>query len=207
MNSAAAHVPFITAEEYLEGEKLAAVKHEYVNGRVYPLHPETGTSVRHNLISGEVYCLLKAHLRSVPCRTFIAEIKVQVKTERGECYYYPDVFVTSDAADDDPYIKRHPELVIEVLSPSTWQTDYLIKTADYRQTPSVEEIVLIAQDWPELVIFRRSEDWKAHAYTRLDSVVRFESVDFEAPLAAFYESAPFSPDVQRPWYLEERLDG
>ena len=207
MSTAAAPVPFITVEEYLEGEKLATVKHEYVNGRVYALHAMAGTSERHNLISLDTVTLLRAHLRGGPCRTFMADLKVEVKTDQKECYYYPDVFVTCDPTDDDPYIKRHPKLVVEVLSPSTWRSDFSTKSEDYRQIPSIEEIVLIAQDWPELVIFRRSDDWKAHAYTRLDSLVRLESVDFEAALSAFYESAPFPADVWRPWYLQERLDG
>jgi len=204
MSTAAAQNPLITAEEYLEGEKLAAVKHEYVDGQVYAM---AGASERHNLISGDAYSLLKAHLRGGPCRTFMADLKVQVKTEETERYYYPDVFVTCEESDSDPYVKKQPRIVIEVLSPSTWQTDYLIKVTEYRKIPSVEEIVLIAQEWPELILFRRSDGWQPHAYTQLGSVIRFESVDFEAPLSAFYESSPFPPDVLRPWYLEQRADG
>ena len=86
MSTAAASTRLITAEEYLEGEMLSEVKHEYVNGHVYPLHGMAGASERHNFISGDAYSLLKAHLRGGPCRTFIADMKVQVKTETTECY-------------------------------------------------------------------------------------------------------------------------
>lgn len=204
MSSAAARIPFITAEEYLEGEKLAAVKHEYVDGQVYAM---SGASDRHNQISGDIYSRLKEHLRDGPCRTYLLDLKVQVKTAESERFYYPDVFVTCDPGDTDSHVKRHPKLVIEVLSPSTWQNDCINKLEAYQRVPAVEEIVLIAQEWPEITVFRRSDGWKPHAHSLPESLVRFESVGYEAPLASFYESAPFPPDVKRPWYLTDRPEG
>jgi len=37
----------ITAEEYLEGERSSEIRHEYVNGRIYPM---AGNSDDHNRI-------------------------------------------------------------------------------------------------------------------------------------------------------------
>lgn len=204
MVSAAKAPDFITVEEYLEGEKLADVRHEYIDGQVYAM---SGASDRHNLIAGETFALLKAHLRGNPCQTYLLDLKVGYQEDGTRRFYYPDVFVSCDPEDSDPLVKTRPKLIIEVLSPSTWRTDRGEKSATYRPIPSVEEIVLIAQDWPEVTLFRRSDDWRPHTYTQLDSLVRFESVGFEAPLSAFYESAPFPPDVARPWYLHDRADG
>jgi Uma2 family endonuclease len=202
--SSNAHKLPITAAEYLEGERKAEVRHEFVDGRIYAM---SGASVRHNQIAGEAYTLIKSHLRGGPCRTFMEAVKVHVSDNLGEAFYYPDVFVTCEPTDDDSHVIRHPKLIIEVLSPSTSRLDRHEKLAAYKRIPSVEEIVLIEQDWPELVIVRRSDAWKRHLYTQLDSVIRFESIDFAASLGEFYASAPFPPDVQRPWYLINREDG
>lgn len=204
MSPSAAYKLPITAAEYLEGELRSEIRHEFVDGRIYAM---SGASLRHNSICGEAYGLLKAHLRGGPCRTFIESVKVQIIDDLGESFYYPDVFVTCEEADDDTHVVRHPKLIIEVLSPSTSRNDRGDKLANYQRIPSVEEIVLIEQDWPELVIRRRSDRWKRHIFTQLDSIIHFESIDFAAPLAAFYQSAPFPPDVPRPWYLINREDG
>ncbi|MEI8039379.1 MAG: Uma2 family endonuclease [Verrucomicrobiota bacterium] len=202
-SSAAIQLP-ITAAEYLEGELRSENRYEFVDGRIYAM---SSASLRHNSICGEIYGLLKAHLRGGPCRTLIESVKVQISDDLGESFYYPDVFVTCETQDDDSHVVRHPKLIIEVLSPSTSRNDRGEKLANYQRIPSVEEIVLIEQDWPELVIRRRSDRWKRHIFTQLDSIIRLESIDFAAPLAAFYQSAPFPPDVARPWYLINREDG
>ena len=194
----------ITSAEFLDGELRSEIRHEFVDGRVYAM---SGASLRHNAICGDAYELLKQHLRGGPCRTFIESVKVQISDDLGEAFYYPDVFVTCEAADDDSHVVRHPRLIIEVLSPTTSRNDRGDKLATYKRVASIEEIILIEQDWPELVIHRRVDRWKRHIFTQLESVIRLESIDFAAPLSAFYQSAPFPPDVERPWYLINREDG
>jgi Uma2 family endonuclease len=201
--SAASKLP-ITSAEFLAGELRSDIRHEFVDGRVYAM---SGAGLRHNAICGEAYARLKQHLRGGPCRTFIESVKVQISDDLGEAFYYPDVFVTCEAADNDSHIVRHPKLIIEVLSPSTSRNDRGDKLATYKRLPSIEEIVLIEQDWPELVICRRADRWKRHMFTQLESIIRLEAIDFAAPLAAFYQSAPFPAEVERPWYLINREDG
>lgn len=194
----------VTAAEYLEGERSSEVRHEFVDGRIYAM---SGASLRHNEICGDVYAFLKDHLRGGPCRTFIEAVKVELADDLTESYYYPDVFVTCEPADDDSHIVRHPKLIIEVLSPSTSRNDRGDKLANYKRIPSVEEIVYIEQDWPEIFLVRRSDRWKKRIYTQLDSPVHLESIDLTVTVAAFYQSSPFPDDVERPWYLRYREDG
>ena len=199
----AAHKLPITAAEYLEGERHAEIRHEFVDGRIYAM---SGASRKHNEICGDLYSSLKSHLRGGPCRTYIEAVKVQVADDLGEAYYYPDVFVACEPEDDDSHVVRNPRLIIEVLSESTSRIDRTDKLTNYRRIPSVEEIVLIEQEWPEIVVFRRSERWRARLHTQFDTVVRFESIGFAAPLAAFYQSNPFPADVRRPWYHLNRIE-
>ncbi len=194
----------VTAAEYLEGERSSEVRHEFVDGRIYAM---SGASLRHNEICGDVYAFLKNHLRGGPCRVFIEAVKVELADDLTESYYYPDVFVTCEPADDDSHVVRQPKLIIEVLSPSTSRNDRGEKLANYKRIPSVEEIVYIEQDWPEIFIVRRSDRWKRHHYTMLDSLVHLESIDLTVTVSAFYQTATFPDGVERPWYLRYREDG
>ncbi len=203
MSSSAKKLP-VTAAEYLEGERSSEVRHEFVDGRIYAM---SGASLRHNEICGDIFGLLKNHLRGGPCRVFIEAVKVELADDLTEAYYYPDVFVTCETADDDSHVVRRPKLIIEVLSPSTSRNDRGDKLANYKRMPSVEEIVYIEQDWPEIFIVRRSDRWKRHHYTMLDSLVHLESIDLTIPVSAFYQTASFPDDVERPWYLRYREDG
>jgi Uma2 family endonuclease len=201
--SAARNLP-ITAAEYLEGELRSENRHEFVDGRIYAM---AGASLRHNEICLDAAILLKDHLRGGPCRTFIEAVKVQIADDLGESYYYPDVVVTCEAADDNSHIVRSPNLIIEVLSPSTSRNDRGEKLATYKRMPSVEEIVYIEQDWPEILVLRRSDGWKKHIYSQPESPVHLESIDLTVTVSDFYRSAPFPTDVKRPWYLINREDG
>lgn len=203
MSSAARNLP-ITAAEYLEGELRSEIRHEFVDGRIYAM---SGVSFRHHEICGDTYTTIRDHLRGGPCRVFMGAVKVQTADDLGESYYYPDVFATSEAIDDRAYLARSPKLIIEVLSESTSRFDRGDKLATYKRMPSVEEIVYIEQDWPEIYIVRRSDRWKKHIYTQFDSLIHLESIDLTLPVSAFYRSAPFPDDVKRPWYLINREDG
>jgi len=200
---AAVQLP-ITVAEYLEGEPLAECKHEFINGQVYAM---SGASARHNLIGLGLAGLLANHLRGGPCQVFAFDLKVHIDDKEIECFYYPDVFVACDPQDNHNYYRDRPKVIVEIISPSTRRTDIGEKLAYYRRLPSVEEIMFIEQDWPELLLYHRADGWHKHVYTQLDSVIRLDSIGFAAPLAAFYAATPFPPDVKRPWYLEGRADG
>jgi Uma2 family endonuclease len=133
-------------------------------------------------------------------------VKVQIADDIGEAYYYPDVFVACEPGDDDSHVVQHPKLIIEVLSESTSRIDRSDKLTNYKRIPTVEEIVLIEQDWPEILVFRRSEKWKRNLYTQFETIVRLDSIGYAAPLADFYQTNPFPEDVKRPWYHLNRIE-
>jgi Uma2 family endonuclease len=79
--------------------------------------------------------------------------------------------------------------------------------AAYKRIPSVEEIVIVEQAWPEIFVTRRSDNWKRHLYTMMDSSIELSSVGMAIKVADFYQSNPFPEDVKRPFYLRFREDG
>jgi Uma2 family endonuclease len=148
--STSAHKLPITAAEYLEGELHAEGRHEFMDGRIYAM---SGASRKHNEICLDLASALQAHLRGGPCRTCIEAVKVRIADDIGEAYYYPDVFVACEPGDDDSHVVQNPKLIIEVLSDSTSRIDRTDKLTNYKRIPTVEEIVLIEQEWPEIVVF------------------------------------------------------
>lgn len=143
-------VPYITLDEYLDGEEVAHERHEYVAGQVFAM---AGASEAHETIALNVAALLRTHLRGSGCRAFVGGMKVFI--ESIQTFYYPDVLVTCEAATAKDRFKQNPVLIVEVLSPSTQTTDRREKLLNYRQLASLREYVLIAQDQRQVEIYRQ----------------------------------------------------
>jgi Uma2 family endonuclease len=175
---------YISPEEYLEGEKISEVKHEYIDGEVYAM---AGASDAHVTITGNLYMLLRNHLRGSGCRVYMSDMKAQL--HKRSRYYYPDVMVTCDAHDkDSEYSKSHSCLIIEVLSEGTEAKDRGIKFKDYRRSSSLQEYVLVSQETMNVDVFRRNENgrWELYSFAEGEEV-EFTSVDFRCDIAAIYE--------------------
>lgn len=54
----------MTVDEYMKFEEQSAVRHEYVNGAIYPM---SGVSVAHARIARELVMTVGSHLRGGPC--------------------------------------------------------------------------------------------------------------------------------------------
>lgn len=126
-------------EEYLEMEKTATVRHEYVVGEVYAM---TGASRRHNRIAGNVYRRLADAAGDGPCRVYMETVKLRIE----DVFYYPDVMVACGEEPEDPYYEDGPCLVVEVLSPKTETTDRREKLAAYRRIPDLKAYLILDQD-------------------------------------------------------------
>ena len=174
----------MSVEDYLAGEQAGNVRHEFIGGAVYAM---AGASEEHNVISVNITAALHSHLRGKPCRVFMADLKVRLQTARTDIFYYPDVMVTCDASDQDRYFKRHPKVLIEVLSESTDHIDRREKFLSYTQIESLEEYVLVAQDRMEAVVFRRAKNWHPEVLRQPDQPLCLASLDFSLPLRDVYE--------------------
>lgn len=175
---------YISTKEYLESEKATQIKHEYIDGQVYAM---AGASDAHVTIAGNLFTLLRNHLRGSGCRPYIGDMKAQV--ERLNRYYYPDVMVTCDPRDREfEYFKCYPSLIVEVLSDTTEAFDRGRKFTDYRHLESLQEYVLISQDTMSVECFRRNDQgrWELYPYSKGETV-HLASVDFECAIAAVYE--------------------
>ncbi len=178
----------VSEAEYLEGEELAKVRHEYVAGEVFAM---AGASKAHGTIALNMGAALRNHLRGKPCRTYIADMKVRVK--RDAAYYYPDVVVTCavrDLAVDSPaHYLEAPSLIVEVLSDATERIDRSEKLRAYQQLDSLIEYVIINQDKQEVEIHRRNASgWQRDILERND-ICQLQSVGIDLSIDQIYEDA------------------
>jgi Uma2 family endonuclease len=145
-------VNFITPDEYLTGEQLRSIRHEYIAGQVFAV---AGASEKHSRISLNLAFHLRAATRGTQCGVFINDMKVHIATR--EIFYYPDVILTCDADDREPFYKTTPCFIAEVLSPSTELTDRREKLANYRALPSLRYYLLISQEQQMVELYQRSD--------------------------------------------------
>jgi len=169
---------FISVSEYLQGEQLSDIKHEYIDGDVYAMG---GASRIHNIISGNVFAEFRQHLENTRCTTFSSDMKVKA----SNCFFYPDVMVVCDDDKGDEYFTEAPVIIVEVLSKSTRRLDKATKMAIYKTIPSLQEYVLIEQDVIDVEVCRRSGGWVSEHYFLGDDIT-FESIDITLSCAAIY---------------------
>jgi Uma2 family endonuclease len=178
---------YISPEDYLAGEEVSPIKHEYRRGHVYAM---VGARKPHGVLAHNISRLLGNHLENSPCIVLSSDSKVWL--EKAECYYYPDVVVTCDKRDlsiTDEFV-RFPKLVIEVLSKSTASFDRGDKFADYQTSPVLEEYVLVSQSEPKVECFRKTDvGWVGQVYG-ISETVHFVSVGLSVAIAAIYHKVP-----------------
>lgn len=125
---------------------------------------------------------------------------MKLRIDAADAVFYPDVLVTCDARDrgsDADTAKRHPTLIVEVLSVSTAAYDRGLKFELYRRIDGLREYLLIEQDRRHVDLFRREPDgrWLLQSAgpdgsidldsvaTRIDLQTIYEDVDFAAASA------------------------
>ena len=175
----AQQIAFVSEEEYLEGEKIAALKHEYVDGHIYAM---AGAHSNHNVLSGNVHGEFRNHLKGKPCRAYMSDMKVRIAN--GSKYYYPDVLVNCPPVNG--YFTETPTIIVEVLSNSTRRIDETEKRLAYMQIETLEEYVLIAQDFVQIEVIRKSEGWKSAKYFLGDEVI-FTSIGLTLSVEEIYD--------------------
>ncbi|KAB8335516.1 Uma2 family endonuclease [Scytonema tolypothrichoides VB-61278] len=180
---------YITPDEYLQMEEHSDIKHEYIDGYIYAM---AGALDSHVTIAGNLFALLRNHVRGSGCRVYIADMKARIESINR--YYYPDVMVTCDQRDQEtPAYKKFPCLIVEVLSDSAEAFDRGDKFADYQTLESLQEYVLINTKRQRVECFRRNDEglWVLQSYTAENQSFRLHSVKFEGAIAELYEDVVF----------------
>jgi Uma2 family endonuclease len=190
--TAAQKLNLISIEEYLAGELVSPIKHEYLGGVV---HAMAGARNVHNLIVGNIFAALHARLRGRKCRPYNSDTKVRVRLPTQLRFYYPDVSVICRPNPQNDSFQDEPAAIFEVLSKATRRIDEGEKKDAYLSIPSLDVYVLIDQESATLVVHRRTpQGFVREDYLGLDAILSLPEIEADLPLREIYEEVQFSPE-------------
>ena len=181
----------ISIQDYLEGEKVSDIRHEYVDGQVFAM---AGSSVRHNRIAMNIVNFLynAADAQGGKCEVFSSDINVNI--EHRKSFYYPDVLLSCDETDnEDSHYKNNPCLLVEVLSNSTKDKDRVEKLLAYQTIKSLQAYIMVAQDHASVIVVSKNEhgEWFSHRYSKHDEQIILPCIDERLAVAQIYKRVVF----------------
>ncbi|MCA9561228.1 MAG: Uma2 family endonuclease [Myxococcales bacterium] len=184
----------LTEDAFLEMERTAASKHEFVNGETRAMPP---CSPRHGLLAASIGIAVGSRLRGKPCSPVSSDVRVHVP-DTG-LYTYPDVTVVCGPPEYHPKDRdaiTNPRVIFEVLSRSTEDYDRGGKFEHYRRITTLAEYVVVSQRAPHILHYRRLDrgEWLL-AELGPDDTLDLRALECTVPLAEIYER-----------YLEFRSD-
>jgi Uma2 family endonuclease len=189
------HQPKHTPKQYLDLERKAKYKSEYINGYIFAM---AGASRQHNQITFNIAGELRSQLRGRPCLAYVNDMRVKV-TLTG-LYAYPDVDATcSEPQFEDAHMDTllNPTVIIEVLSDSTEAYDRGEKFAHYRRLLSLTDYVLVGQSKACLEHYaRQGEQWVFSEFSDPEGKIHLDSIDCDLVMREIYDKVGFSSNKE-----------
>ncbi len=175
----------ISVADYLAGELVSAVKHEYLGGVTYAM---AGGRNAHNLIASNLLVALGSRLRGKECRAYNSDTKIRIRLPTEVRFYYPDASVVCRSNPAADSFQDEPVVVAEVVSRKTRRIDEGEKNDAYLTLPSLSVYLLVEQDLPAVAIQRRTElGFVRELYDSMQAVIPLSEIGAELPLAELYE--------------------
>jgi Uma2 family endonuclease len=171
----------LTVEEFLAIEAGGSVRHEYIGGEMFEMRPPMP---RHEVIVANLLGLLRQQSGPGPASVIASNLGLRLRVDDADLFYRPDILIASGATSQS-YVTE-PRAVIEVFSPITEDIDRREKVLNYRRVATLEEYLLIAQRSPQVIVFRRDEQWRPIELTALDAVVEARSLQMSMRLRDIY---------------------
>lgn len=182
--STAVETKKFTIEEYLEMEYSSDIRHYFYNGIIEPM---PYTSENHGLIVANLLREIGNHVVKTPgFRVYPSDRMLYVP----DCNlnYYPDVMIVKGPSQFHQHSEKmqatiNPHTLIEVLSDSTEQKDKIDKWRCYRQIPSLQQYIKVAQDPIYIDILSRipgSTKWENDYISNLEQSVNIAGFDIKA---------------------------
>lgn len=172
----------LSEQEYLAGERDGLVCHEYIDGEV---HAMAGASRAHGVILNALAFALTPKARGKSCQLYTSVMKVRLTLGDKTIFYYPDLVLTCQPDDKDPYFSTQPRLIVEILSETTERIDRREKLLSYIRIDSLVEYVIVEQARRSVEIYRRRNDWLPDTFEETGEV-RLDSLDCTLTLEEIY---------------------
>jgi len=184
-------------EEYLELERQAETRREFVDGVIYAM---AGESLSHSQICINLAREASLKLKGTSCQALSPNMKV--RAEGKGMFAYPDLTIVCGEPifhDKQRDVLLNPKVIIEVLSPSTQRYDQTKRFFRYRkELSSLTDYVLIYQDTPFIEHHERQADgrWMHNAADGIDDVLRIYSIEIELNLREIYNRVKFEENSE-----------
>jgi Uma2 family endonuclease len=185
-----------TLEEYLELERTSEERFEFWDGEIFCM---SGVSEEHAEIETNLIVSLKSRLRTRACRVFPANMRIKVPT--APPYRYADLSALCGEARFEEIggvdALVNPQLIVEVLSPSTEAYDRGDKFTHYKSIPTLREYLLVAQHRPHVThLYKQADGTWIHAEANdLAAKVGLASLDCDLPLGEIYQGVSFDAGI------------
>lgn len=181
----------VTPSEYLELENRSGIRHEFYNGELFAM---AGGTREHNRIVSKIGACLNEQFRNRPCEEFLLDMRVRV-SQTG-LYTYPNVVALCHPPEFDaevPDSLLNPQLIVEVLSPSTESCDRGKKFEFYREIETLTEYLLVAQDHVAVEQFTRNPEgsWLMQPWNELADTVQIDALQCRLELSEIYRKVNF----------------
>jgi Uma2 family endonuclease len=188
--TAAKQIKLVSIEDYLAGEIVSDVKHEYAGGYVYAM---AGGRTQHNRVAVAFVSAMHAKLRGRACEAFSSDMKVRIRMPTHTRFYYPDGMVVCDPNPPDDSFQDRPVVIAEVISETTRRIDEGEKREAYLTIPTLAAYLLIETQFPRVVVHRHTPGgFVAQVYDGLEATIPFESIGTDLSLAELYERVDFA---------------
>jgi Uma2 family endonuclease len=190
--TAAKRITLISIDDYLAGELVSDVRHEYLAGRVYAM---AGGKTVHNRVAIAFLGAMHAQLRGKRCEPFNSDMKVRVRHPAHTSFYYPDGMVVCEPNPPDALFQDRPVVIAEVISESTRRIDEEEKRAAYCMISTLTAYLLIETAEARVVVYRRAENhgvFLPEVYEGLAAVIPLPGIGAELRLADLYTRVDFS---------------
>ncbi|HZH96700.1 MAG TPA: Uma2 family endonuclease [Flavisolibacter sp.] len=175
----------LTVAEYIQMELQSEKRHEFISGELIEMPGEKDIN---NQIAIFICTFLVQHLMPKGFQVYINDVKVAIPDRTK--YFYPDVFATKELrTGENQYIKYEPELIVEVISPSTHITDTVDKYIAYTSIPSLKYYLIVEPETVYTTLFSKNAEgkWEAMSYVRNTDVLLLPQLDIVLPLNEVYK--------------------
>jgi len=175
----------ISIAEYLEGELVSNVKHEYISGSVFAM---VGSKNAHNMIAVNALLAFGSRLKGHACRPFNSDTKIRIRMIDHVRFYYPDMSVVCQANALSETFQDQPVVIVEVLSEGTRRLDDGEKRDAYFTIPSLTHYILLEQEVAVAVVYQRvGQQFERHEFADINDVITLDNLSLRLPLREFYD--------------------
>lgn len=183
----------LSPEDYLRFEREAEVRHEYLDGEICAM---AGESLSHSRICINLSGETRNKLNGKSCEALSPNMKVRTST--ASLFSYPDLTIVCGEPvfyDRKKDVLINPQVIFEVLSPSTAEYDRTTKFQKYRMgNETLTDYILVSQDKFFVEHFAKQADgnWLYQSYDEPTDVLNIETIECALNLQEIYDRVEFA---------------